>query len=116
MRIQLQWAFSKEDMAPRACALCEAEFIPEAVIIRVDPYAYEACGECLRALDGRKRQEPRAPWPTWEEYQEALRRHPEPMFPSAGAVEADEMAATKQYPESGYWPTYDRSILWEAAS
>lgn len=115
MRVELQWAFSEADMRPGTCTLCEAEFTPKAVIIRVDPHAFEACEECLRALDARKRQEPRAPWPTWEEYQEVLRRHPGPMFPSAEAAEADEVVAAKEYPESGHWPAYDRSILWEAS-
>lgn len=39
----------------------------KAVIIRTDPYGYEACKECLWALSQRKEQDSRAPCPTFKE-------------------------------------------------
>jgi len=109
MRIELQWAFSKEDMRAVPCAICEAEFKPRAVIIRCDPYGEEACEECLRALSGRKAALPGAPWPTWEEYEALVESHPEPMFASAEEVAASEKAGGRG---QGEWPAYDASWLW----
>ncbi len=78
------------------------------MVIRTDPYGYEACEECLRALSYRKAQDSRAPWPTWEEYQALVESHPEPMFATQ-----EEMDASG--PLSERWPAYDASWLWAAA-
>lgn len=107
MRLELQWAFVKEDIPDQPCDLCEVEFKGRAVIIRTDPYGYEACEECLRALSQRKEQEPGAPWPTWEEYQALVESHPEPMFASD-----EELEATQPLAEG--WPAYTESWLWSA--
>jgi hypothetical protein len=80
MRIELQWAFTEDDMVKQPCVLCEHAFESKAVIIRSDPHGYEVCEECLRALSGRKATLPGAPWPTWEEYEALVAAHPKPMF------------------------------------
>ena len=109
MRIELQWAFSREDMRPVPCEICGTEFEPRAVLIRCDPHGLEACEECLRALSGRKAALPEAPWPTWEEYEALATAHPEPMFASAQEVSASERTSDRG---RGEWPAYDASWLW----
>ena len=108
MRLELQWAFVPADIPDgQPCDLCEIEFKGKAVIIRTDPYGYEACEECLRALSQRKQQDSRAPWPTFEEYQALVESHPEPMF-----ARPEEMEASQ--PMAEHWPAYDASWLWTA--
>ncbi len=109
MRLELQWAFTEKDIPDQPCDLCEIHFRGKAVVIRTDPYGYEACEECLRALSRRKDQAPGAPWPTWEDYQEAVREHPEPMFANQEEMDASEPD------EDPYQTNYDASWLWQAA-
>lgn len=108
MRLELQWAFVKEDIPNQPCDLCEVEFKGKAVVIRTDPHGYEACEECLRALSQRKEQESGAPWPTFEEYQALVESHPEPMFASNEEMEASEPI------EDPLTAAYEASWLWTA--
>ena len=115
MRIELQWAFTEEDMRAGPCAVCEAEFTPRAVIARADQHAYdlgEVCEECLRWFSRRKKGGDviPAPWPTWEEYRALVESHPGPMFASPEEMRASEPAGDP------VWPAYDRSWLWVAES
>ncbi len=112
MKIDLQWAFSREDMTEGPCAICEADFEPRVVIIRCDPHGLEACEDCLRALSARKEAFPGAPWPTWEEYDALVAAHPEPMFSSVEEVAASEAEAGD--PETNSWAAHDASWLWRA--
>lgn len=115
MRIELQWAMV-EGGIPDECALCEAQFEGTPVIIRIDPFGYEICEQCLRALNARKEQVPDAPWPSFAEYQEAVRTHPEPMFASEEEMEAAE-EPVEGPPEEAYdplWRSYAASWLWRA--
>lgn len=112
MRLELQWAFVKEDIPNQPCEICEVEFEGKAVIIRVDPHGYEACEECLRVLSQRKEQVPGAPWPTWEEYQALVESHPEPMFSSPEEMQRSEDMSEEL--EKPYWPEFERSYLWTA--
>ncbi len=86
------------------------EFKGKAVIIRTDPYGYEACEECLRALSQRKERDSSVPWPTWAEYQALVESHLEPMFQSAEEMEASEPEPL----EDPHWPAFDESFLWRA--
>lgn len=80
MRITLEWAMTPSDSAVRPCEFCGAEFEPQTVMVCVDPHGFEVCPECARALLKGERCGIRAQWPTWEQYQQALREHPEPMM------------------------------------
>ncbi|MDP9477437.1 MAG: hypothetical protein M3R38_17430 [Actinomycetota bacterium] len=109
MEIELQWAFTEEDMRTGPCAICGLEFEPRAVIIRSGPHGLETCEECLRALSFRKEREPSVPWPTWEEYRALVEGHPEPMFASPEEAEASEREGGLG---GGGWPAYEASWLW----
>lgn len=105
MRIELQWAMIEDDRAAMACALCGADFQPEPVILRIDPYGYEMCETCLWWLS--KRREAGGvveDWPTWEQYRRALAEHPEVMFPDPGELERGEKAGR-------YWEFWELSVL-----
>jgi len=112
MRLELQWAFVKEDMQGGPCAICEAEFTPRAVIIRADQRRDdlgEVCEDCFRCLT-RRMAEGNVPilWPTWSEYQALVEAHPEPMFATQEEFEASE-------PMEEHWPAYAESWLWTTA-
>ena len=92
MRIDLQWAMTGEESGWRPCELCEADFEPRSIIVSIDPYGFEICEECTRALRQRaERGGVEVEWPTWEEYQAALREHPEPMMSEAELRRAEEL-------------------------
>lgn len=92
MKITLQWAMTCGDSGYRPCEWCEAEFEPRSVIVLVDPHGYEICQECARAiLQRRERGDVAAEWPTWEEYQEALREWPDFMLSEEELARAEEL-------------------------
>lgn len=83
---------TKEDSADRLCELCEAEFEPRSIIVRIDPYGHEICDACTRAvLQRANRAGVKAQWPTWEAYRQALREHPEPMMTERELQRAEEL-------------------------
>jgi len=91
--IDLQWAMTERDSALRPCEMCEAEFEPRSVVVHIAPYGYEICDGCAEALLKTRaaRGGVRADWPTWDEYQAALREHPEPMMSSEELERAEEL-------------------------
>lgn len=91
MRITIEWAMTEETSALRPCAWCEAEFDPQPVMVCVDPHNFEICPECARAVLKGEQCGIRTQWPTWEEYQEALREHPEPMMTEEECARAEEL-------------------------
>lgn len=92
MRIDLQWAMTREDSGFKPCELCEADFEPRSIIVGIDPHGFEICHECVSCLLRREdRDRVRADWPTWEEYERALRDHPEPMMTSGECDRAEEL-------------------------
>ncbi len=81
MFITIEWAMTKEDSGYRLCELCEADFGSRSIIVSTDPHGFEICDECARALLRRgEKGGVKAHWSTWEQYQDALREHPEPMM------------------------------------
>lgn len=94
MKISIEWAMTRECSGYRPCGWCEAEFEPRSVMVCVDPHGYEICGECAEAIL-RRRPERGSPvaadWPTWEEYQQALREHPDFMLTEEELERAEEL-------------------------
>lgn len=91
MRISIEWTMTKDDSGVRPCAFCDAEFEPQTVMVCVDPHAFEICPECVRALLKGEQCGVRAQWPTWEQYQQALREHPEFMMTKEELDRAEEL-------------------------
>ena len=91
MRISIEWAMTPEFSGFRPCEFCGAEFEPQPVIVCVDPHGFEICQECVRALLKGERCGVRVKWPTWEQYQRALRKHPEPMMSEEECKRAEEL-------------------------
>ena len=84
---------TREDSGYKPCEWCEADFEPRTIIVRVDPHGEETCGEC----GGHPCHRPErgtpvaADWPTWEEYQEALRDLPDFMMTEEALDRAEEL-------------------------
>lgn len=92
MRITLEWAMTYRDSAIRPCELCEVEFEPRSLVISIGPHGFEICDDCAGALFRRKEKGGvEADWPTWEQYQDALREHPEPMMTTEELRRAEEL-------------------------
>jgi hypothetical protein len=71
------------------------------------PHGYETCGECAGVILLRHRPERRvsvaADRPMWEEYQEALREHPEFMMTDDELQRAEELGP--------YWGFFELTQL-----
>ncbi len=93
MKITLEWAMTWGDSGFRPCEWCEAEFEPRTVIVLGDPHGHEICGECAEAILRLRPQSGPVPagWPTWEEYQAALRDHPKFMMTEGELDRAEEL-------------------------
>lgn len=93
MEIRLERAMTEGCSALRPCAWCEEGFEPVPVMVTVDPYGYEICPECARAILKGERCGVREKlgWPTWERYQEALRLYREPMMTKEECRRAEEL-------------------------
>lgn len=106
MIIDLQRAFTPEEMGEEKCGLCRRDFRVESV--RADAVTDShaemglVCRECI-AYFGRANP---VALPTIEEFQAFVERYPEPMFPSEEALEASEGI------EGRHWPAYEQSLLW----
>ncbi len=85
LTIELRRAIAPDEIGESNCALCGESFRGEAVYafatngaMMIDDYEQAACPECV-AYFGRRNPER---FPTIEEYEEAGRRHPEPILAS----------------------------------
>ncbi len=63
------------------CWLCGENFTPKTVIIFGGANGDETCEACFSCLTLRADFGPmRRAWPTWEQYQQQVEWHPDPMF------------------------------------
>ena len=107
MIIELQRTFLPEDIGmEELCGICEHRFHSESIIAQVstDERIEEgwACPECV-AYFGRRRPDR---FPTMEEYEEAKRRYPEPMWSTKEALahaEENETAFADAYEATWVW-------------
>jgi hypothetical protein len=106
MRISIERAMIRGDSGYKPCELCEAEFEPTPVVVRVDPYVEQICGEGAEAVR-RYRPERGVPVaanrPTWGEYQKAVREHPEFMMTEDELDRANELGL--------YWASFELADL-----
>jgi hypothetical protein len=90
MRIRFQRAFSPESMTEAPCGLCERSFKAESVMAVLDGPGDEdlgeACPECITMLGQHYPER----FPTLEEYEEAKRRYPKPLFATDEEAERAE--------------------------
>jgi hypothetical protein len=103
MELKLQRALCPEQISEEIpCLFCDVRFRPgSVVVVASQEHTYElVCPECL-AYVGRRNPER---FPTWEQYEEALRRFPKPIWASQEEVNRAEREGT-------YWPEWDRSFV-----
>ncbi len=81
MRIKLERAVSPEYMEETECGLCGVAFRTESVIAW-DEDVRAICPDCVEYL-GRRNTEG---FPSIEDYRAAVKRYPEPMYPSVEAL------------------------------
>ncbi len=81
MRIKLERAVSPEYMEEQDCGLCERPFTPESVIAW-DEHTRPVCPDCVRYLGERNPER----FPTIAQYEAAVERYPEPVFPSVEVI------------------------------
>ncbi len=112
MIIELQRAFSPEEMGEEACGICDELFHVESVMAQVAAAADcpldmgHACRTCIEMLGRRDHPER---FPTIEEYEEALRRYPEPIW-----VSSEE--AGDAWDEGGFHEIYEASWVWRSSA
>ncbi len=106
MIIELFRAWTPEDMTEDTCGICGHEIAPASVIADLETEdRYDcgvACSECIAYLGERSPERS----PTREEYEEALRRYPRPMFESSEALRAaagDRDPSEIAYEEAWIW-------------
>ena len=92
--LTLSRAMAPDEMEPRPCGICGAEFSPRAVLCNfVTSSEYlPICEACVSHLDARaERENPPADWgEVVRAYRLALEVYPSPVFPSVEALlEAD---------------------------
>ena len=108
MLIELQRALTPGDIGPQDCGICGLRFTVEGVAARVvgigggnDRFDGGcACRVCVKFLAARNPQR----FPSLEEYEEALRRYPEPIFTTDEEMARSEDAGT-------FWDVYAASWL-----
>jgi hypothetical protein len=98
--IQFQRASTPKDMGPGDCAICKREFQIDAVIaVAMDrPEGWQigvVCPACLRNLGERAPEQ----FPSLEEYRDALRRFPEPIWSSDEEADAELDALGWEVPD-----------------
>jgi hypothetical protein len=81
MQIRLQRAVSPEYMEETECGLCGTPFRTESVIAW-DEHTQPVCPECVRYFGERSPER----FPTIAQYEAAVGRYPEPMYPSTEAI------------------------------
>lgn len=87
MFVDLQRAFTPEEMGDHECGLCARTFRPDSVIVFAETNRREEIGRlCPDCLEHFGRINPEY-YPTAEVYRDALRRYPEPIW--ATSEEAD---------------------------
>ncbi len=94
LEIKLERALDPDMMQEQPCGVCGAEFEPEAVLACLaTPYEYiPTCEPCLSSLSRRAEEEAiPADWgKVYRRYVDAVSKYPDPVFPSAEAVEEAE--------------------------
>lgn len=95
LKIELERAMDPEMMRRRPCGICGAEFEPEAVLACLETvHEYiPTCEVCLSSLSRRAEEEAiPANWSeVYRRYLAAVKRYPEPLYPSTEAVEEAEL-------------------------
>jgi hypothetical protein len=101
MRIKLERAVSPEYMEETECGICELPFTPEAVIAW-DEDVRAICPRCVAYLSSWNPER----FPTIADYEAAIERYPEPMYPSEEAL----LEAAAEDPRGGA-KVYAASII-----
>lgn len=92
MLIDFQRAFTPEEMGDWECGLCRRDFRVESVIAMADTRDRQDIGRiCPDCTEHFGRINPEI-FPTIEEYRDALRRHPEPIWASDEEADREEDA------------------------
>lgn len=103
MLIDLQRAFTPQEMGEWECGLCRRDFRVGSVIAMASTDAGgdigRACPECV-AYFGRINPEH---FPTAEEFEELTRRYPEPIWASSEEADRAEDAGEFNYAATWVW-------------
>lgn len=95
LEIKLERAMDPDMMREQPCGICGAEFQPDAVLacLKTDHDYIPTCEPCLSSLSRRAEEEAiPANWnEVYRRYLDAVSKYPEPLYPSAEAVEEAEL-------------------------
>jgi hypothetical protein len=86
MKIELIQAWVPDDMGEAPCILCEQIFVVESVMAITDIESQPACSSCVEYFGKRDPEK----FPSIEEYEEAKRRYPEPLWSSEAEFERED--------------------------
>lgn len=100
MRVDLHQALVPDDMRPWPCGLCSTLFELKSVTVNIEPEGLAICEACLRCLNRRQEEgDVKVYWPSWTEYQDALKAYPTPLFASNEEL---ELAAAAKGPHRSW--------------
>jgi len=107
MIVDSQRAFTPEEMGVRECGLCRRDFRIESIVVLAFTDHHREIGRiCRDCVEYFGHINPEN-FPTLEEYEEFLKRYPEPIWPTVEAFERAEQDGT-------FEAAYEKSWVWRA--
>jgi hypothetical protein len=96
VKIELIRTWVPEDMREVPCILCEQPFVVDSVTATTELEGQAACPSCVEYFGKRDSEK----FPTIEEYEAALERHPEPLWSDEEELSREDPTWEWTYPES----------------